>query len=319
MKKYIAVFLCSAVLIAGIFYLQNIFNKKEAVSVLNPIRTTIEDFVESSGKISAKNQTKVFSKDGVISKLYFKVGDKVSKGDKIAEVIYADNSEEILANYGKFDMYTIDVEKIKSIPGAKTETIKATKSGYIIEQKQAEGKVIYSSTPIAIISDFKELEITTSVSENKVDRLKTGQKAIVTGEGFKDRIYSATITKIAPIAKQTAMSGYNDITVEVTLDIINPDEKLRPGNSVNVKTLIKTTENSMVIPYEAVRLDEQNNSFVYVVKGDTVEKRIITTSNETSVGVSVVDGLLDTDIIVNNAPDGLDSKRIKPKDTVVEK
>lgn len=65
-------------------------------------------------------------------------------------------------------------------------------------------------------------------------------------------------------------------TLGVKATIANGAEKLLPGEYVQVRAVLRTDPNALVVPEAAVQLG-QNGPFVYVVKdGDTVEARPIT-------------------------------------------
>jgi len=74
----------------------------------------------------------------------------------------------------------------------------------------------------------------------------------------------------------------------------NNDERLWPGEFVNVTTTLRTDPDALVIPQAAV-LVGQNGNYVYVVKADnTVETRPVTVSrtiaNETVIGKGLSEG-----------------------------
>ncbi|MDK9695971.1 MAG: efflux RND transporter periplasmic adaptor subunit [Siculibacillus sp.] len=62
-------------------------------------------------------------------------------------------------------------------------------------------------------------------------------------------------------------------TLGVKASIVNREEALLPGEYVQVRAVLKTDPNALVVPDQAIQLG-QNGPFVYVVKeGDTVEVR----------------------------------------------
>jgi multidrug efflux system membrane fusion protein len=76
-------------------------------------------------------------------------------------------------------------------------------------------------------------------------------------------------------------------TLGVKARVDNPDERLLPGEFVQVRAVLRTDPNALVVPDQAIQLG-QSGPFVYVVKdGDTVEARRVTV-DRTVDGLSVV-------------------------------
>jgi membrane fusion protein (multidrug efflux system) len=73
----------------------------------------------------------------------------------------------------------------------------------------------------------------------------------------------------------------------------NPDQKFRPGMSVNVDAVLSERPDALTIPNEAV-FAQGNQSFVYVVNGDsTVSAKPVTLGLQTPEVIEVLDGLQD--------------------------
>ena len=89
-------------------------------------------------------------------------------------------------------------------------------------------------------------------------------------------------------------------TLGVKAAVGNPDEKLLPGEFVQVRAVLRTDPNAVVVPDQAVQLG-QNGPFVYVVKDDaTVEARRITVDRTVDRLAVVAKGLAAGDKVVTD-------------------
>ncbi len=84
----------------------------------------------------------------------------------------------------------------------------------------------------------------------------------------------------------------------------NPDEKLYPNQFVNVSLQTDTLHNAVVIPSAAVQLSSDGH-FVYVVKGDTVERRSIETGPVLGDQTVVSKGVANDEQVVTRGIDHL--------------
>ena len=104
------------------------------------------------------------------------------------------------------------------------------------------------------------------------------------------------------------------------MQILNPDEFLRPEMNASVKFLPRdgeARESGVFVPTSAVRSDGEkkdgNKKFVFVVSGNRVDRRDISVVGPRSGGFAV-NGIKEGDTVVTTAPATLkDGNSIKVK------
>jgi multidrug efflux system membrane fusion protein len=89
-------------------------------------------------------------------------------------------------------------------------------------------------------------------------------------------------------------------TIKLRATFPNAQRRLWPGQYVNVKLVLTTRPNALVVPTQAVQIG-QSGSYVYVVKSDqTVESRTVTTGDELSGNTVIENGLTAGETIVTD-------------------
>ena len=93
------------------------------------------------------------------------------------------------------------------------------------------------------------MQVDTNVSEADVGRVQVGQPATFTVDAYPGRVFQGAVTSVrkAPINVQ------NVITYDVVIGVSNPDLKLFPGMTANVKILVDQRPNVLKVPNAALR------------------------------------------------------------------
>lgn len=191
---------------------------------------------------------------------------------------------------------TLEVEKIrleKLNDDFEEVELTAENSGTIVDIFVESGDSVNVGQNLYRIMDLDELEIITQISEYEIKDIKEGQKVIVTILGDDSVITMGKIIKVYPSA---FVSG-NDATVNIVIDLINPDSALMPGFSTNVEIMIANKKNAKVVPYDALISSPKGYTVIKVVDG---EEQIIpvTTGIESDLMIEIIsDEINEGDIV----------------------
>src|SRR5215216_3744679 len=166
--------------------------------------------------------------------------------------------------------------------------IKAPVSGTVLQRIVERGEMVTPSafgesgarTSVVALADLNDLQIELDISQADFARLKMGQRAEIIPEAFPDRRYQGLIAEIAPEANRAKA------TVQVKVKVENPDEQLRPEMNARVNFLAdqkpddqQQTLSRAMVPKAAV-VSKDGADFVFVVKGNRVEQRVIRRGDE---------------------------------------
>jgi HlyD family secretion protein len=162
-------------------------------------------------------------------------------------------------------------------------------AGVVTEKKIESGEIAVAGTPLITIQTVQNLEVIADVAETDVTKLKVGQTAEITLDAYPiSEKWSAEVTNISPSA--TVLQGVP--TYQVTLQLRQADERLRPGLTANVVVQTEHKDNVVFIPRRAI-ISADGKQWVVVIKpNSTTERRQITTGLAGADGqIEVTSGL----------------------------
>ncbi|MBQ91565.1 MAG: efflux transporter periplasmic adaptor subunit [Acidimicrobiaceae bacterium] len=183
--------------------------------------------------------------------------------------------------------------------------IRAPFTGVAISKDAEEGEMIspvsagggFTRTGISTIVDMDSLEIEVDVSESYINRVLDEQRVVANLDAYPDwDIPAAVITTVPAADRQRAT-----VLVRIAFDALDP--RILPDMGVQVAFLEEqeapepSTEPRLLMPSAAAR-DESGQAIVFVLQGDTVERRAVrlgaTVGNQVEVlaGVNVGERLV---------------------------
>ena len=170
--------------------------------------------------------------------------------------------------------------------------------GIVLQVNLQQNQLSDVQQPLFVVGNPSDYCAVVQVGEEQVEQLAVGDTAVFTLSAVPQHSYQAHITKIHPIAQKSlqGQSVARTVTVELTID--DPDEHLKQGYSLQAEIFYNQPQQSMVIPYEAVCQDTQNQEYVYLYEQGKAVRRTIQTGQEYANGVQVVDGLHQQDIVL---------------------
>lgn len=313
MKKYVMLFtftLLSVALITG----AGIAARKSVVSVSAvKLKTlTVENSISCTGRVERIDTTTVYAPESAqVKTVYVKAGEKVKAGDPLFAIqnlsAQSDSSsipagipeayKSLMGGYGS------EAESGEGTAGSREPALRdvvAPVSGVMISLPVANLSYVTAGSRVAVIADDPGLQVRLSINESQISDIKVGQKAVLTGVGFKNSTYTGKVKSISPDAKQVTDTTGQETVVEVIVSVDNPGEDIKPGYTAKAKIITSQDKGVLIAPYEAVKADDSGNEYVYRIHENTALKTPITTKNEFDSGFEVVSGLSNNDVIIQN-------------------
>jgi HlyD family secretion protein len=131
--------------------------------------------------------------------------------------------------------------------------IRAPVDGVVVSRNVDVGQTVAASlqapTLFLIAQDLTKMQVDTNVDEADVGRVRVGQDATFTVDAFPGETFRGKVTQI----RQAPINVQNVITYNVVVAVPNPDLKLFPGMTANVKILVERREQVLKIPNAALR------------------------------------------------------------------
>lgn len=168
--------------------------------------------------------------------------------------------------------------------------IKAPYAGVISGVLVDEGVELAPAQPVVTIMDVSGLEITISVHENEISKIREGDVAGVEVpafglEGLKARVISKDLL-CSPLSH----------SYECTLRFDRKPERVLPGMTVKVR-FDRSGEKCLIVPVSAVQVDK-DGKYVWLYVDGIVRKAPVTLGEYAGKGVVVTGGLEPGDRII---------------------
>jgi HlyD family secretion protein len=197
--------------------------------------------------------------------------------------------------------------------------IRAPITGTILERSVEKGELLTgqfaaAARPVFSLADLKDLQVELDIAQDDFARLGPKQKGIVTVDAYPDRKYHGVIAEISPEANR------QKATVQVKVQILDPDDYLRPEMNSTVKFLAdepsqKSSSSGpagVFVPTNAVR-DASGKKIVFIVFKNKALQRDVRVIAQRSGGL-LVEGLVGGEDVITAGPADLkDGDKIKIK------
>lgn len=180
-------------------------------------------------------------------------------------------------------------DTIVRAPFSGVVTVKAAQPGEIVSPISAGGG--FTRTGIGTIVDMDSLEIQVDVNENFINRVLPAQRVNAKLNAYPDWHVPAHVIAVIP----TADRSKGTVTVRIALD--QKDSRILPEMGVRVSFLAAATEDGggkepsgVRVPSIAVQGTGETGA-VFVVRGDTVERRAVRLGAADGDSVTILAGL----------------------------
>lgn len=205
-------------------------------------------------------------------------------------------------------------------------TIRAPFAGIVVSKDAQVGEMVspvsagggFTRTGIATIVDLHSNEFEVDVSEAYIARVFDNQGVNAILDAYPDWVIPAKVRTVIPTADR------QKATVKVRISITEPDHKklfdpakdprILPDMGVKVtflenesKTGAKKEDKTpalAVVPQKAIRQDN-GSKYVFVLTGDTIERRAVTTGEVRGSEVEILAGIQPQTVVVTSGPDTL--------------
>ena len=114
-----------------------------------------------------------------------------------------------------------------------------------------------------IAQDLKEMQIEVNVSEADIGKVKEGQDAEYTLDGYPDEVFHGKVTQVRLDSTTTS----NVVTYTVIVSVKNEDLTLKPGMTANVSIITSKSENVLCVPNIALKFSPESNGQKYKEQG----------------------------------------------------
>ena len=231
-------------------------------------------------------------------------------------------SEEVLRARG--DLLQAEGQMAYAKSQLDATVIRAPVSGTILERTAEKGELVTAQFAsgaeggprgsVVALADLNDIQVELDIAQDDFAKLSPKQEGIVTLDAFKDRSYKGEIAEMSPEANR------QKATVQVKVQILQPDSYLRPemNASVQFKAQANAENNAgthptyVLVPTAALR-DKDGKKFVLLAFNGKALRREVHVQGQRQGGY-LVDALVGGENVITASPADLqDGQKIRIK------
>src|SRR6058998_3693043 len=258
---------------------------------------------------------------GWVEKLYADyVGKRVNAGEPLLALYSPDlvsaQEEYLLARRLRDDtlaasarrrltLWDIPPDQIDSLEArgtvARTLTLRAPRSGEIVQKNVIDGQAVQAGTNLFLIADRSELWVDVAIFEQDAAAVRVGTPATIIVDALPGRTFQGRVTFIYPQLDEKTR------TLTARVEVANSSGALRPGMFATAE-LSRVGRRVVSVPLTAV-LPTGTKDLVFVNRGDGrfVPREVRVGARSDSL-IEIVEGLKPGDEVVASATFLLDSE-----------
>ncbi len=211
--------------------------------------------------------------------------------------------------------YNMRVEAVKKAQtNLSYATITSPIDGVILSRAVEEGQTVAASfntpTLFTIAQDLTDMRVIAKVDEADIGGVHEGQRVEFTVDAFPNDLFNGRVTQV----RQEATTENNVVTYEVVISAPNPDLKLKPGLTANVKIITLEVKDVLAVPSKALRFapvphsidkdevieDCQGTMKVWMRQGKTYKAYAVETGITNGILTEIKGGLNEGDSIITD-------------------
>jgi HlyD family secretion protein len=177
--------------------------------------------------------------------------------------------------------------------------VRAPFDGIVYSLPVKQGGFVAAGDLLLQMADLRKVMVRAFVDEPDVGRLAPGDAIEITWDAMPGRLWGSTLTAVPSTVR---LRGSRNVG-ETTSIVDNADLKLLPNINVGVTIVAAQSENVLVVPREAVRMDD-GKPYVLRVVGHELKRRDVETSLSNLTQIEVKKGLSAKDVIAISSLNG---------------
>lgn len=178
--------------------------------------------------------------------------------------------------------------------------------GIVTKVTAVEGQAALKGAALFTVEDDQNVKVTVNLSKYDLEKIATGQKAVITIAGKE---YEGTVSRINRMAEVNAAGA---AMVSADIHIENPDSNIYLGIEAKVSILTASEKETLLVPIECVNYDKKG-TFCYVVEDGIVKRKEVETGISSDEYTQIISGVDKGAKIVKNVTEAIvDGMNVTP-------
>lgn len=164
-------------------------------------------------------------------------------------------------------------------------TVCAPIEGIVSKRLVDAGDTVGPSVPLLTIVDIEPAKVLVNVIEKSLAKVRQDAPAKVRVDAYPDEVFAGTVKLISPVADE------RNRTIEVELEVPNPEGKLKPGMFARVELLVSRHEDALLVPLSAIMETAGEFRTFAVEDGSRASLRTVETGHMQGQMIQILEGL----------------------------
>lgn len=323
---FVGLFLASDLLVSSCKQTDNTIENvnKIPVKITRAGKTNASFPIITSGILSSKSEMKLsFKNGGIIEKIYVDEGESVKKGQLLAKLNLSEieahvNQARLGAEKAERDLlratnlYNDSVATLEELQNAQTaldvarsslkiaefnrkySVIEAPSNGKVLKKLAEKNEIIGAGYPLFFFSSKEgDWVLRVALSDVNLVKISFHDSAFVSFDAFPGKRFSSVVSEIAK-----ASDPYTG-TYEVELQFCSAHPKFVSGLVGKAEIIPSFTREYLILPIHTIHDAENMTGYVYLVKGNTYQKRRVEILHISDSLVFLGSGISELDSVIS--------------------
>ncbi len=174
---------------------------------------------------------------------------------------------------------------VRADEGIRKTTLRAPFDGTVGRRDVSPGELVDPTRVLTRLDGLGSLRVDVSVPEAELARLTTSLPVLIEASALPGLQLSGRVAYVATHVDET------NRTIDVRVEVDDPERRLRPGMTASVKIVVGTALDALFVPSQAVA-PTANGATVWVLAEGKVTRRPVTTGERLAERVEVLSGLV---------------------------
>lgn len=282
-RRWLWIVLIIVVALIGWRVTVNIINRDVIAVKTAPVTlASIEEVIAASGIVDAPVYQLGTKIGGKLSTLLVKEGDRVRKGQLLAEF---DSYEQARNDFERTrQLYKEGAASKQAFDAAKTmfdaSRIISPNNGVVAKIDYREGETVVPGQPAIVVVNYDNSWVEAQIDEIDIANVKMGDQVKISSDVYADKNFLGEIYWIAPLAELRKVGGRVKMDEEsyvfpCKIKFLNGHEELKANMTVNVEIVTRKKSSAVVVPREALISKDDSQLVFTVVKNRVYEKKVV--------------------------------------------
>ncbi len=176
-------------------------------------------------------------------------------------------------------------------------------------KKISVGMTPFEGMDLMYLPNVSTMMVDTEISEVDLAKLKIGLPVEIRLDAYPEDVFKGELVFIADLAKRKISRITGKATgakvFDVTVKVLAEDTRLKPGLTATLDLIVNEYANELFMPLEAVFVDEQDQTVVYLKNKNDITMRVVQIFESNDRVAVVKEGLQDGDEVLLNRPSAL--------------